>query len=99
MYRIWNYRHQVTHRRRQPFQLNVQTGMAIDYGTGLRGRWREFLAHRGRPGPEPGRSAHFILDPREAPGTRAPSARSVPDELERMLELVSAKCERALALI
>jgi hypothetical protein len=42
MYRIWNYRHQVTHRQRQPFQFNVGIGTAIDFGPGLRGRWREF---------------------------------------------------------
>jgi hypothetical protein len=98
MYRIWNYRHQVTHRRRQPFQFNIELGLAVDYGTALRGRWREWKAGR-QPRPEPGRSAHFILDPREPPGTRAPSSESVPNELDRMLELVSVRCEAALALV
>jgi hypothetical protein len=101
IYRIWNYRNQVTHRRRQPFQLNVGIGTAIDFGPGIRGRLREFR-HRRNPDPAtqaPDRSAHFILDPREPPGTRSPSRYSVPNELERMLTLVSTRCENALALI
>jgi hypothetical protein len=101
IYRIWNYRHQVTHRRRQPFQLNVGIGTAIDFGPGLRGRWREFR-HRRNPDPAtlaPPSTAHFILDPREPPGLRTASMYSVPDELERMLELTSTRCEEALALI
>jgi len=100
IYRIWNYRHQVTHRRRQPFQFNVGIGTAIDFGSGLRGRWREF---RYRRNPDlntqaPGRSAHFILDPRQPPDVRSASMHSVPDELERMLKLVATRCEAALAL-
>ena len=69
MYRIWNYRHQVTHRRRQPFQFNIGLGTAIDYGPGLRGWWRHVRALR-HPQAEPARSAHFILDPRTPPGDR-----------------------------
>lgn len=98
IYRIWNYRHQVTHRRRQPFQFNVGIGTAIDFGPGLRGRWREF---RHRPNPDPTRppsAARTILDPRQPPGVRTASMHAVPDELERMLELVSTRCEAALAL-
>jgi hypothetical protein len=99
LFRIWNYRHQVTHRRRQPFLFNVGVGTAIDFGPGLRGRWRA-LRHVLRPDPATqaaGRSAHFILDPREAPAVRTASAFSIPNELERMLALVSTRCERALA--
>jgi hypothetical protein len=99
MYRIWNYRHQVTHRRRQPFHLNVVIGTAIDFGRGLRGRWRK-CRHRRNPDPAtqaPSRSAHLTLDPREP--QEVPSKDSVPDELERMLELTSTRCEAALALI
>jgi len=101
LYRIWNYRHQVTHRRRQPFQFNVGIGTAIDFGPGLRGRWREFR-HRRNPDPDtqaPASSAHFILVPRDPPGVRTASMYSVPDELERMLDLISTRCEDALALI
>jgi hypothetical protein len=101
IYRIWNYRHQVTHRRRQPFQFNIEIGTAIDFGPGLRGRWREFR-HRRNPDADtqvPARSAHFILDPRQPPGIRTASMHSVPAELERMLDLVSSRCESALALI
>jgi hypothetical protein len=101
IYRIWNYRHQVTHRRRQPFQFNIGIGTAIDFGPGVRGRWREFR-YRRKPDPgtqAPGRSAHFILDPRQPPGTRTASMHSVPAELDRMLEFVSSRCEHALALI
>ena len=98
MYRIWNYRHQVTHRRRQPFQFNIGVGTAFDFGGGLRGRWRELRFRATHAVPEPPRSAHFILDPRIPPGVRNASMHSVPDELERMLTLVSARCEVALAL-
>jgi hypothetical protein len=101
IYRIWNYRHQVTHRGRQPFQFNIGIGTAIDFGPGLRGRWREFR-HRRNPDPAtlaPGRSAHLILDPRDPPESRTASMYSVPDELERMLQLTSRRCEDALALI
>jgi hypothetical protein len=100
VFRIWNYRHQVTHRRRQPFLFKIGVGTAIDFGPGLRGRWRE-LKHRLRPDPHtraPGPSAHFILDPREPPDIRTASAYSVYEELERMLALVSEGCERALAV-
>jgi hypothetical protein len=99
MYRIWNYRHQVTHRRRQPFQLNVAIGTSIDFGPGVKGRLGEL---RSKPDPDAGAtlpSAHFILDPRQAPGVRTASIRSVADELEDMLGLVSARCETVLALI
>jgi hypothetical protein len=98
MYRIWNYRHQVTHRRRQPFLINIGLGTAVDYGTGLRGWWRAVLARR-HPSPEPPRSGHFILDPRDPPAARQPSVVSIPDELQRMLDLVSARCEAVIALI
>lgn len=93
IYWIWNYRHQVTHRRRQPFQLNVGIGTAVDFGPSLRGRLRE-SRHRRNPDPAtqaPDRTAHFILDPREPQGTRTPSSYSVPNELERMLTLVSSR--------
>jgi hypothetical protein len=106
MYRIWNYRHQVTHRRRQPFHLNVVIGTAIDFGPGLHGRRREFLhrlrqfLYRRNPHPTTpasARSAHLVLDPRQSQGV--PSKDSVPDEPERMLDLTSTRCESALALI
>jgi hypothetical protein len=101
VYRIWNYRHQVTHRRRQPFLFKIGLGMAIDFGQGLRGRWRE-LKHRLKPDPNTqaaGRSAHLIIDPREPVDERTGSMYSVPEELETMLQLVSAKCEAALEAI
>jgi hypothetical protein len=98
MYRIWNYRHQVTHRRRQPFQFNIGLGTAFDFGRGLRSRWREFRYRRTHEIPEPPRSAHFILDPRIPPGVRNASMHSAPDELERMLALVSTRCEGAWVL-
>jgi hypothetical protein len=98
IYRIWNYRHQVTHRRRQPFLFNIGIGTAFDFGPGLRGRWREWRFRRTHEIPEPPRSAHFILDPRIPPEVRNASMYSIPDELERMLALVAARCEVALAL-
>lgn len=101
MYRIWNYRHQVTHRRRQPFQVNIGIGTSIDFGSGVKGRLRE-LRNRWKPDRDAGAtppSAHFILDPRQAPGVRTASMRRVADELENMLGLVSARCETVLALI
>jgi hypothetical protein len=101
IFRIWNYRNQVTHRRRQPFQLNVGIGTVIDFGPGLRGRWREFR-HRRHPDPDtlaPASSAHLTVDPRDPPGVRTASMYSIPDEFERMLELIATRCEGALALI
>jgi hypothetical protein len=101
MYRIWNYRHQVTHRRAQPFHFIVGVGTAIDFGPGLRGRWRAFR-HRRNLDPAtlaPPSTAYLILDPREPPGVRTPSRYSVPNELERMLQLTSMRCEAVLALI
>jgi hypothetical protein len=98
VFRIWNYRHQVTHRRRQPFQLNIEIGTAIDSGPGLRGRWREWR-YRRNPDPSleaPGRSAHFILDPRDALEVPNASIHAVPAELNRMLDLISMGCEQAL---
>jgi hypothetical protein len=46
----------------------------------------------------PESTAHFALDPREPPGVRSASEYGVPLELERMLALVSERCERALDL-
>jgi len=46
----------------------------------------------------PPSGAYLILDPRQPPGVRTPSVRNVPDELQRMLDLVSEGCEAALEL-
>src|SRR5262249_22492049 len=100
--RIWNYRHQVTHRRRQPFQFNVLLGdVGLDFGDRLRGRWRRYRHARKAPHPPLGRSgtAHLILDPRVPPGTRSASTFSIPSELNRMLDLVRERCEAALLLL
>lgn len=65
IYRIWNYRHQVTHRRRQPFQFNIGISTAIDFGGGIRGRWREFRYRRAPDSnpqaPAPVRTSSWIL--------------------------------------
>jgi hypothetical protein len=101
LYRIWNYRHQVTHRGRQPFQFNVGIGTAIDFSKGVRGLWRKWQ-HKRRPDPttlNPEPTAHFILDPRDPPGVRNASKMGVPDELQRMRELVTIRCEAALRLV
>jgi hypothetical protein len=97
LYRIWNYRHQVTHRRRQPFQLNIVIEATLGLGgVQRRARWRGLFARRRPRPPDRGRSAHLILDPRQA--AHAPSERPVAEELLHMLALVAGRCENALAL-
>jgi hypothetical protein len=102
VYRAWNYRHQVTHRNRQPFQFNIQIGIAYDYGPGLRGFLREQIAKRRRRAPEHPTSAHFHLDPREQPAhgvARRASYLTAQKDSQRMLETFSVRCERALAAV
>jgi hypothetical protein len=70
-------------------------------GNRLRRWWREYQ-HRRNPDPATlaaARSANLILDPLIPPGQRAPSTRPIPDELEQMLQPISAKCEDAIALL
>ena len=68
MYRVWNYRHQVTHRRANPFHLNVSFSATVSAGSAPARRNRRFLPRRGSglgvASTPQHRSAHFRLDPR-----------------------------------
>jgi len=104
VYRIWNYRHQVTHRRRNPFRFNITLHSTI--GTGppspspsllnrLRHLFRRSSALPAGNSSPP--TAHFILDPRD-PNSDA-SSRTVQEEMEQMLDLIGRQCSRALQLV
>jgi hypothetical protein len=69
IFRIRNYRHQVTHRRKNPFLFRIGATPA----------------------------ASFLLDPRDP--TQVPSARSVQDETQHVLNLIDERCEEILALL
>ena len=95
MYRIWNYRHQVTHRRANPFQMHLTLGAR----TPRRAIWFTTAARHGlqRSTPAPDRSGHFLLDPRSPPGTA--SDRPVQQELEAMYELVKERLDAAIGAL
>jgi hypothetical protein len=103
LYRIWNYRHQVTHRRRNPFRFNVLLSDTVFGGTAAEpafgDRLRSFLglARRAAPDQPAPVSGHFIIDPRD-PGSPA-SVRTAQEEMERMRDLVETRCVAALALL
>jgi hypothetical protein len=83
LFRAYNYRHQVTHRRRNPFNFHVRLGDAA--------------LSTAAPPPPFSRTAHLLIDPRD-PG-RGPSTATLADELERMLDLVTSRCEAVLAAL
>lgn len=62
MFRVWNYRHQVTHRERNPFHLKVGLNDALTLGAPepLPEHVRRFAERGDRPTAP---SAHFLLDP------------------------------------
>lgn len=100
MYRIWNYRHQVTHRRANPFFMKLSLGG--ERRSPRRGFWFSTdLAHGlWRSSPAPDRSGHFLIDPRLPHGNgENVSARSVHVEIDRMFLLVQERLEEAIAAI
>ncbi len=97
MWRIWNYRHQVTHRRRNPIQaslvLNPAFKVTSDEPLGAR---FESLMKRGDPPTQ--RSGHFLLDPRD-PQTLAASKETVENELHAMCDRVEARLRSAIQVL
>jgi hypothetical protein len=80
LWRIYNYRHQVTHRGANPFQFQVFLG---DAG----------LSTATTPVPRD-RSAHFLLDPLDP--TRRASRERVADDMNKMLDLVRTRLTAAI---
>lgn len=68
LYRAYNYRHQVTHRRANPFLYRVGSAPPVS----------------------------FILDPRGP--LQVPSERSIQEEMDQMLQLITEGCRRVLIL-
>jgi hypothetical protein len=100
MFRVWNYRHQVTHRERNPFFLQVGLNDALSLGgpEPLPEQVRRF-AERGDKPTE--RSAHFLIDPRIDPHEpdSLVSQLRVEWDLQAMLELVQERLEAAIAFV
>jgi hypothetical protein len=83
LWRIYNYRHQVTHRGANPFNFQVFLGDAA-------------LSTAAAPTPRD-RSAHLLLDPLD-PG-RGPSRETIRDDLNEMLDLVETRINAAIAAL
>jgi hypothetical protein len=100
MFRIWNYRHQVTHREHNPFHLRVGLNDAFSLGgpEPLPGHVQSF-AERGDPLTD--RSAHFLLNPRSDPDEPNGHVSQISAEwdLRAMFELVEERLNTALALV
>lgn len=103
MYRIWNYRHQVTHRRANPFLVKLELGG--EHRSPRRGAWFSTdLRHQlWRSAPAPDRSGHFLIDPRvpldPTDQERNVSQHTVHTEVEAMFVLVKERLEAAIAAI
>ena len=96
MYRIWNYRHQVTHRRANPYFIRLTLGADRSPRRGF-----SFWTGRGRRLHEGGntedRSGHFVLDPRDDPPVGA--TKTVHQDVDGMFTLVEERLEAALTLL
>lgn len=103
MYRIWNYRHQVTHRRANPLAFKVELTDTVRIGSAAPrqrriGAW--WATHplgglmRSTP-PPPERSGHLVLDPRDP--ARMPSKGYLQTEIRNMFMLVHDRLEAAIA--
>jgi hypothetical protein len=105
MYRIWNYRHQVTHRRANPLAFKIELTATVRIGsTAPRRRWigAWWTTHplgglmRSVP-PPPERSGHLVLDPRDP--ARVPSTEYLQTEIHNMFTLVQDRLEAAIAAL
>jgi hypothetical protein len=99
MFRVWNYRHQVTHRERNPFHLKIGLNDAFTIGAPepLPEHVRQFAEREDRP---TDRSAHFLLDPRTDPNEPDSfvSQLRVEWDLRAMYELVEERLNHAIAV-
>jgi hypothetical protein len=102
MWRLWNYRHQVTHRRANPFLIKL--GMGGERRSPRRGFfwWTNRLPGLQSALPSD-RSGHFLLDPRKPLTQTDPpenvSERTVHVELDAMYELVEERLTAAFAAL
>ena len=69
IYRVYNYRHQVSHRGVNPLFLQIGAG----------------------------RDIHLYLDPRN--NVIGPSAKTVREDMEKMLNVIEIGCEQVMTLI
>ena len=102
MYRVWNYRHQLTHRRANPFLMKLGPGERC---SSRRGAWFSTDLRHGlwRSAPAPDRSGHFLIDPRVPldpdDQEKNVSQRTVHIEVDAMYVLVEGRFEAATAAI
>jgi hypothetical protein len=103
MYRVWNYRHQVTHRRANPFLIKLELGG--ERRSPRRGSWFSTDLRHGlwRSAPAPDRSGHFLIDPRfpldPDDQEQNVSQQTVHTEVDAMFVLVEERLEAAIATI
>jgi hypothetical protein len=103
MYRIWNYRHQVTHRFANPFQMRMVLGS--ERRSVRRGfwSWTDPLRRSHGSVTPPDRSGHFLLDPRQPldpnDQDKNVSQHNVRVEVDAMYTLVKDRLEAAIAAI
>jgi hypothetical protein len=103
MYRIWNYRHQVTHRRANPFLIKLELGG--ERRSSRRGAWFSTDLRHGlwRSKPPPDRSGHFLIDPRvpldPIDHEKNVAQRTVHTEIDAMFTLVAERLDAAIAAI
>jgi hypothetical protein len=100
MWRIWNYRHQVTHRRANPFLMKLR--LANERRWPRRGFWwsTNRLPGLQRSAPLPDRSGHFLLDPRGPNDQESNvSERSVHVEMDAMFALVKERLDAAMTAL
>jgi hypothetical protein len=97
MWRIWNYRHQVTHRQRNPFNLKVQLNdrLTIAEDADQLSESSRRFADRGDAPTR--RSAHFIIVPQDS--TSDASSKTVEDDLGAMFDLVRTRLNAAIAAL
>lgn len=103
MWRIWNYRHQVTHRRANPFLIKL--GLGGERRSPRRGYWWSTnpLGRLQRSTVPPDRSGHFLLNPLEPLDPTDPdknvSQHSVLVDVHAMFVLVEERLEAAIAAL
>lgn len=103
MWRVWNYRHQVTHRRANPFLIKL--GGSGERRSPRRGFWwsTNRLGWLQRSALPPDRSGHFLLDPLKPLNPTDPnenvSERSVFVDIHAMFVLVEERLDAAIAAL
>lgn len=102
-WRIWNYRHQVTHRRAKPFLIKL--GLGGERRSPWRGFWwsTSLLSGLQRSTRPTDPSGHFLLDPlkplSQTDQNENVSQQTVHVELDAMYALVEARLAAAIAAL